>query len=92
MSLMLEGSEAAILDRVVRPDAGGWPREAAKTILGIGFDRGDRDRMTRLLEKAKAGGLSPEQAEGLENYRRIGRLLELMKSRARRSLWTKLEA
>ena len=86
MSLMLESSEAAILDRVVRPDAGDWPRAAAETILGLAFNRSDRDRMTRLLEKAKAGGLSPAQAEVLENYRHVGRLLELLKSRARRSL------
>lgn len=89
MSVTLEGSEAAILDRVFRPDAGDWPREAAETILGLGFNRSDRQRMTRLLEKAKAGDISPEQAEVLENYRHVGRLLELMKSRARRSLRTK---
>ena len=88
MNPTLESSEAAILDRVFRPDAGDWPRAAAEAILGVGFDRADREQMTRLLEKAKAGELLPEEAETLENYRHIGRLLELMKSRARRSLRT----
>jgi hypothetical protein len=92
MSSTLEGSEAAILNRIFRPDAGGWPRAAAETILGLGFNRSDRARMTRLLQKAKAGDISPEQAEVLENYRHVGRLLELMKSRARRSLRTKRAA
>lgn len=88
MNATLEGSEAAILDRVFRPDTGDWPRAAAEAILGVGFAPGDRERMTGLLNKAKAGELTPEEAEMLENYRHIGRLLELMKSRARRSLRT----
>ena len=86
MNAALESSEAAILDRVFRSNAGDWPRAAAEAILSVGFDQNDRDRMTQLLEKAKAGELSTEDAETLENYRHIGRLLELMKSRARRSL------
>ncbi len=86
MNGALESSEAAILDRVFRPNAGDWPRAAAEAILSVGFDQNDRERMTQLLEKAKAGELSTEDAETLENYRHIGRLLELMKSRARRSL------
>ena len=44
--------------------------------------------MASLLEKAKQDDLSNEEAEALENYRHIGKLLELMKSRARRSLTT----
>ncbi len=88
MNAALESSEAAILHRVFRPNAGDWPRAAAEAILSVGFNQNDRDRMTQLLEKAKAGELSTEEAETLENYRHIGRLLELMKSRARRSLQT----
>jgi hypothetical protein len=79
-------SEAAILDRVFRPNNGDWPQAAANAILNIGFDPSDCERMTQLMEMAKEGKLSNEQAEELEHYRHIGRLLELMKSRARRSL------
>jgi len=63
-------------------------RAAAEAILGVGFSQSDRDCMTGLLDKSKAGELTPEEAETLENYRHVGRLLELMKSRARRSLRT----
>jgi hypothetical protein len=38
--------------------------------------------MGSLLDKANAGELLPEEAEALENYRRVGRVLELMKSKA----------
>ena len=86
MNPAIDKSEAAILDRVFRPNVADWPRAAAEAILDIGFDLRDRERMAQLMEMAKSGQLSPEQAEELENYRHIGRLLELMKSRARRSL------
>jgi len=88
MDTVHESTEAAILNRVFRPNAEAWPRAAAEAILSISFDPSDRDRMTLLLERAKTGELSSEDAEALENYRHIGRLLELMKSRARQSLQT----
>ena len=88
MKAMLESSEAAIFDRAFRPDVGGWQRAAAEAILGVGFDQSDRERMVALLDKAGAGELLPEVASALENYRHVGRLLELMKSKARRSLGT----
>jgi hypothetical protein len=86
MSSSQECSEAAILDRVFRPSLADWPQAVAEAILKIQFDPSDREKMTELMDKAKAGDLTPEQAETLEHYRHVGRLLELMKSRARRSL------
>jgi hypothetical protein len=86
MHAMLENSETAILGRVFRPEAGDWPRGVAEAILTVGFNETDRERMGSLLDKAKAGELLPQEAEALENYRRVGRVLELMKSKARRSL------
>ena len=86
MNPALAKSEAAILDRVFRPDAADWPRAAADAILSISFDPSDRERMSQLMERAKEGYLTSEETEELEHYRHIGRLLELMKTRARRSL------
>ena len=51
---------------------------APEAILNIGFEPSDRERMTQLMESAKEDDLSDEQAEELEHYRHIGRLLELM--------------
>jgi hypothetical protein len=89
MSTSLDSSEAAILDRLFRPSASGWPGEAAHAILKIEFAPSDREKMSALLEIAKSGTLTQEQAETLEHYRHVGRLLELMKSRARQSLRNK---
>lgn len=92
MKVLLESSEAAILDRVIRPEMGSWPRSAAKAILNISFGSPDKARLSFLLEKAKNGSLSPSETEEIEHYRHVGRLLELMKSRARRSLRNKAAA
>jgi Ran GTPase-activating protein (RanGAP) involved in mRNA processing and transport len=89
MSTELETSEVAILSRVIKPDSGDWPHAAAEAILRIGFNETDQGQMIALLEKAKAGDLTSEESEALEHYRHIGKLLELMKSRARRSLTIK---
>jgi Ran GTPase-activating protein (RanGAP) involved in mRNA processing and transport len=86
MSVQLQSSEAASLSRVIQPDSGDWPQAAAEAILGIGFNETDREQMASLLEKATAGVLTNEESEALEHYRHMGKLLELMKSRARRSL------
>ena len=43
MSIQLESTEVAILDRVIQPDSGDWPRAAAEAILGIGFNETDPD-------------------------------------------------
>jgi hypothetical protein len=88
MSAQLESSEAAILSRVIQPDSADWSPAAAEAILRIGFNETDREHMTALLEKAIAGELTNDESEALEHYRHIGKLLELMKSRARRSLQT----
>ena len=66
MNSATDKSEAAILDRVFRPNAADWPRAAADAILNIGFDPSDRARMAELMEMAKDGDLSREQAEELE--------------------------
>lgn len=39
--------------------------------------------MAELLERAKEGALTEDEAAELENYRHVGTTLELMQSRAR---------
>jgi len=86
MSAATETSEVAILSRVIRPDSGTWSREAAKSILDFDFPPADVRRMNALAAKARQGTLSPEEEAQLENYRDVGRLLELLQSKARLSL------
>jgi hypothetical protein len=86
MSAIVESREVAIWRRVIRPDTVGWTRDGAQAILQLDFQKDDHERMVELLERAKSGELSAEEAEELENYRHVGTTLELMQSRARLSL------
>ncbi len=78
--------EAEILRRVVDPQRGGWEPAVAHAILALGLPEDDRQRAAELAQKAGGTDLSPEETIELEDYRQVGRLLELMKSRARLSL------
>lgn len=86
MSAAIDSGETAIWRRVIRPEAAGWTRAGAEAILHLDFEAADRERMAALLERAKDGDISPDDAGELESYRHVGTTLELMQSRARLSL------
>jgi hypothetical protein len=79
-------SEADILSRVVQPERGTWSREAAESVLAFDFPRVDVERMDALAAKSREGSLSEAEEAELESYRRAGRSLELLQSKARLSL------
>ena len=82
----VQNSEAAIFSRVVSPDNANLSPDAANSLLQITFPEADRERMNILAEKARQGTLCADEASELENYSRVGRLLEVLKSKARLSL------
>ena len=86
LSLAIASHEADILRRVVDPRRAGWSREASEAILALALPKRDASRASTLARKACAGSLSPAEARELEDYKHIGRFLELMQSRARLSL------
>jgi hypothetical protein len=79
-------SEVAIFSRVLEPGQATLPAAAARAILDLDFPQVDRDRMRQLLAKAKGGTLTPAEQDEIGNYERVGHILSLMKSKARRSL------
>ena len=79
-------SEVAIFSRVLEPDQATLSIAAAEAILEFGFQQADKDHMAELSAKAKEGTLSPEEQEEINNYEKVGHVLSLMKSKARRSL------
>ena len=79
-------SEAAILGRLIRPDNGDLRAEAAEALLAIRFDSRDLDRMHELAVKNQEDQLSPTEKAEMESYRRVSFLLDLIHSKARRSL------
>jgi hypothetical protein len=83
---MTENSTAAIWNRVVNPDSGDLAREAAESFLKFHLPEADCARLDELAAKAQDGTLTPTEELELSNYRAVGRVLELIKSKARQSL------
>jgi hypothetical protein len=79
-------SEIAIFSRILEPDQATLSAAAARAILALSFSPADRDRMRQLSAKAQQGTLSPAEQDEINNYERVGHILSLMKSKARRSL------
>lgn len=77
---------AEILSRIIRPEEGGMPAEAAQTILRFQLADNDRGRVNELAAKAREGVLSANERLELDEYERVTALLELMQSKARLSL------
>jgi hypothetical protein len=81
----LPNTEAAILRRVIGPDARLLSREAVEGILSLGFQSADKERMRELSAKARAETLTRKERAEVEAYSRVGSLLGILKSRARRA-------
>lgn len=79
-------SEVAIFGRVLEPEEATLDVAAAKAILNLDFQEADKDRMRVLLAKAKKATLTADEQVEIDNYERVGHMLSLMKSKARRSL------
>ena len=83
---MSASHETAIWERLIRPRRNDLPPSAARALLKMEFDPSDKKRMNVLARKAQAGTLSTTEEGQLENYRKAGYLLDLIRSKARRSL------
>lgn len=86
MATSIDKSEAAILSRALGPEEGNLSPELAEHVLSIGLTEADKQAARQLADLAKQGTLTPQQAAELENYRRAGRIFELLKSKARIAL------
>lgn len=87
MKDQLRGSrEVEILMRIFKPDEANLNAEAAQAILQLRIDPQDRERMHELTVKNQEDTLSEEERAELENYCHVGRFLDLLASKARRSL------
>lgn len=78
--------DVGILSRLIHPERNDFSPEAAQAILKIIFEPQDLTRMHELVVKNQDDGLSPEEQGELDSYRRVGRLLDMMHSKARLTL------
>lgn len=79
-------SESAIWGRVISPERGDMPAEAARYFLNLSFDQTDLDRLHELTTRNQAGQLTAEESEALRNFRQVGLQLDLLRSKARLAL------
>jgi hypothetical protein len=79
-------NEAAILQRVIRPELGDLPPGAARELLKLGFQESDHHRMTELSAKASQGELTPAEQDELDGYINVSHFLAFVHSKARISL------
>jgi len=79
-------AESAILTRVIAPTTGNLSASAAKALLELTFPPSDIEHMNELAEKNRRGEANQQEIEELEHYSRVGNLINLLQSKARRSL------
>jgi len=79
-------TQARIWARMIDPDRGDLAPAAARYMLNLDFRPSDRRRVTVLSSKANEGTLNPTERLELEEYIRVGEVLAILQSKARRSL------
>ena len=79
-------TEAAILARVIESGPSTMTPDVAEYLLSMQLPQADEERVNELSAKARAGTLTQAEAQELDGYLHIGRLLGVMQSRARRLL------
>lgn len=79
-------SEAALWGRLFDPTSHELSTDVARYIITLSFPQPDLDRMHELANKARASTLTLEEQIELDNYERVGHVLSLMKSKARKAL------
>lgn len=84
-------SELTILARVLGIDNGPkkLTKELARHLLSLGFDEKDKARMHELAERNQADALSAAEKKELLAYGKVGDMLSILKSKARRRLNTR---
>ena len=82
----ISASEAALWGRLLDPVGTKLSPDVARYILTLRFPQADIDRMHALAEKARSGTLTLEEHIEMDNYERVGHVLSLMKSKARKAL------
>jgi hypothetical protein len=86
VGVMTPTSQGAIWIRLVQPERNDLTPDAARAILGLTFTDKDRSRVHELVVKNQADALTREEQTELDNFLQVSYLLDLMHSKARRSL------
>jgi hypothetical protein len=84
-------NEVTILARILGNGHDQLPHEFARYILGLSFSDQDKARMHDLAVRNQGDALSPAEREELFAFGKVGDVLAILKSKARRTLGIKLK-
>lgn len=84
-------TEVTILGRVLGDEHGDLSPELARHILGLGFSDRDKARTQDLASRNQEDALSDAEKDEMPAFSKVGTILSILKSRARRTLGVKLE-
>ncbi len=86
MSQATLNTQTTILSRALSAVAEPMGEELAHYLFSIRLDPADEQRANELAKKAREGLLSNEEHVEIDEYRRVGRVMEILRLRARKSL------
>ena len=86
MSTSAINTQASILDRALGHDVSNLSADTARYFLSIRLDGTDEERANELAEKARSGTLTVDEQAEIDEYRRVGRVIEMLKMRAKIAL------
>jgi hypothetical protein len=81
-----QDNEVTIFGRLIESGNVKLSATTARYILSLDFQKGERERMHELALKAQEGTLSPREEVEIDSYERVGHLLSIWKSKARKAL------
>jgi hypothetical protein len=80
------GSDVALFGRLLAADRGDLAPDLARYILTLDFSSEDKARMHDLAVRNQSGSLPAAEYDDLQSYVKVGHLLALLQSKARKSL------
>jgi hypothetical protein len=85
----IDNNQAEMLARAIDSHDSGLPLDVARFMISLKLAEDDERRMNALAKKATQGHLTEAEEAELEEYRRFGRLVEMLKLKSRMVLQPK---
>jgi hypothetical protein len=84
--MVIEPNDMSVFGRIIDPENPFMSKAAAEGVLALNFTLDDQARLKELAAKARAGTLTRREKKEVEVFARVGSMLGMLKSKARRTL------
>ena len=79
-------TRSGILERIIKPQQGGFSEEHAHYVLSLDFTAEEQARYLDLSSKSQNGPLDPDEQAELDDFLAVNAILMILQSKARTSL------